>query len=53
MGALLTDLGELDEAVDHLDRAIRIDSSDGLAFGHKVLALWDKRGPHWCRGVRP
>ncbi len=42
MGALLTDLGELDEAIAHLDRAIRIDPSDGLAYGHKVSALWDK-----------
>ena len=42
MGALLTDLGEPDEAIAHLDRAIRIDPSDVLAYGHKVSALWDK-----------
>ena len=39
MGALLTDLGEPDEAIAHLDRAIRIDPSDVLAYGHKVSAL--------------
>ena len=39
MGAILGDLDEFDESIKYLDRAIQIDPSDSLAYGHKASSL--------------
>ena len=51
MGAILADLGELDESIKYLDRAITIDPLDSLAFGHKASTLLfkgDLQGAEIC-----
>src|SRR5260370_42659819 len=42
MGAILAELGEFDESIKYLDRAIQIDPSDYRAYGHKAGTLLDK-----------
>jgi tetratricopeptide (TPR) repeat protein len=42
MGAILADLDEFDESIKYLDRAIQINPSDSLAYGHKAGTLLAK-----------
>ena len=42
MGAILSELGQLDESIRYLDRAIAIDPTDYLAYCHKAGTLLEK-----------